>query len=123
VKNKKATVVKKALTKMLLPVKSHIKTITSDNGKEFAKHEFVAKQLNIDYYFCHPYSSWERGLNENTNGLIRQFFPKGSDFITITKTKVKKVQENLNNRPRKILGYKTPTEVFYAKINKVKDSA
>jgi len=101
---------------MMESVKGNIFTITSDNGKEFAKHEEVSQALNADFYFCHPYSSWERGLNENTNGLIRQFFPKGSEFISITDEQVLAVQNNLNFRPRKTLGFKTPNEIFHATI-------
>jgi IS30 family transposase len=90
-----------------------VKTITSDNGREFAHHQRIAQQLKADFYFAHPYSSWERGLNENTNGLVRQYFPKKSDFSKITGRQLKKVVERLNNRPRKTLGYKTPNEVFF----------
>jgi IS30 family transposase len=90
-----------------------VKTITSDNGREFAFHQKIAQQLNADFYFAHPYASWERGLNENTNGLVRQYFPKKSDFSKITVREIKKVVERLNNRPRKTLGYKTPNEVFF----------
>ncbi|MBT5635526.1 MAG: IS30 family transposase [Gammaproteobacteria bacterium] len=90
-------------------------TITADNGKEFAHHEKVAKALECDYYFAHPYSSWERGLNENTNGLIRQYFPKGSRFEEVTERMVKRAKGQLNRRPRKTLGYGTPTEVFFGK--------
>lgn len=88
-------------------------TITSDNGREFAHHQRIAQQLKADFYFAHPYSSWERGLNENTNGLVRQYFPKKSDFSKITERQINKVVERLNNRPRKTLGYKTPNEVFF----------
>lgn len=88
------------------------KTLTSDNGKEFASHELVSKALKVDYYFAHPFSAWERGTNENTNGLIRQYFPKHSAFTTITHEEVKAVMEKLNNRPRKCLGFKTPNEVY-----------
>jgi len=116
ISHKKSSLVETALIEMLLPLKQWIHTITSDNGKEFAAHENIATSLNIDYYFCHPYSSWERGLNENTNGLIRQFFPKGSEFTHITQAKIIEAQNNLNYRPRKTLGYKTPAEVFYATI-------
>jgi len=90
-----------------------VKTITSDNGREFAQHQEVAAQLSADFYFAHPYSSWERGLNENTNGLVRQYFPKKSDFSKITDKQVNKVVARLNQRPRKTLGYKTPNEVFF----------
>lgn len=116
ISSKKSEEVKVALISMMESVKGNIFTITSDNGKEFAKHEEVSQALNADFYFCHPYSSWERGLNENTNGLIRQFFPKGSEFISITDEQVLAVQNNLNFRPRKTLGFKTPNEIFHATI-------
>ena len=123
IKSKQAPLVEEALIEMLLPLKQWIHTITSDNGKEFALHKNITQKLNCGYYFCHPYSSWERGLNENTNGLIRQFFPKGSSFTKITQKDILDVQNNLNYRPRKRLGYKTPAEVFFAKILKELDSA
>jgi len=123
ISHKKSVFVQTALTEMMLPFKSWLHTITSDNGKEFAKHEKIADTLDIDFFFCHPYSSWERGLNENTNGLIRQFFPKGSDFTTITQTQVLEAQNRLNYRPRKTLGYKSPAEVFYGKIFELEQSA
>lgn len=74
-------------------------TITSDNGREFAGHCQVAQALSAKFYFAHPYSSWERGLNENTNGLVRQYFPKQYDFTTISDAEVEQVCERLNNRP------------------------
>jgi len=88
------------------------KTLTSDNGKEFANHEQVAGRLKIDYFFAHPFSAWERGTNENTNGLVRQYFPKHSAFNIITQDHVTAVMDKLNNRPRKCLGFKTPQEVY-----------
>jgi transposase, IS30 family len=90
-----------------------VHTITSDNGREFAQHQRIAQQLQADFYFAHPYASWERGLNENTNGLVRQYFPKKSEFSKISDRQIKEVEERLNNRPRKTLGYKTPNEVFF----------
>ncbi len=90
-----------------------VKTITSDNGREFAHHQQIGQQLSADFYFAHPYHSWERGLNENTNGLVRQYFPKKSEFSKITDRQITKVEERLNHRPRKTLGYKTPNEVFF----------
>jgi IS30 family transposase len=90
-----------------------VKTITSDNGREFAWHQEVARQLRAGFYFAHPYASWERGVNENTNGLVRQYFPKKSDFSKITGQQLKRIVERLNQRPRKTLGYKTPNEVFF----------
>ncbi len=106
-----AELVAQAMTVQLAPLQ--VKTITSDNGREFAKHQSIAQQLKADFYFAHPYSSWERGLNENTNGLVRQYFPKKHDFVTITDREINRVMERLNNRPRKTLGYKTPNEVFF----------
>jgi IS30 family transposase len=105
--------VKEAVLALLKPLSEHVHTITSDNGKEFARHEAIAEALNADFYFAHPYASWERGLNENTNGLIRQYFPKGSDFTTITQKDIQAVMDKLNNRPRKCLGMKTPNQVFF----------
>ena len=90
----------------------HLLTITADNGKEFAKHQEIAEKLEISFYFCKPYHSWERGANENTNGLIRQYIPKGTDLSGITDEFVGWVENKLNNRPRKRLGYLTPNEKF-----------
>ncbi len=89
-----------------------VHTVTFDNGKEFSGHEKMAEKLNCKVYFADPYSSWQRGLNENTNGLIRQYFPKGSCFKGIKAKDVKNVENALNNRPRKTLGYLTPNEVY-----------
>lgn len=93
-----------------------VQTITSDNGKEFSEHEEIAKTLQANFYFCHPYSSWERGVNENTNGLIRQYFPKHKEFATITELEMKEAQEKLNHRPRKTLGYLTPHEAYLKEL-------
>jgi IS30 family transposase len=89
------------------------KTMTYDNGKEMAEHELLAKNSKIKVYFAHPYSPWERPTNENTNGLIRDYFPKGTDFNTITPERLKEVQHQLNERPRKVLNWYTPKEVFH----------
>ena len=96
----------------LQPIKDLIHTITADNGKKFAKHLEIAKELEISFYFYKPYHSWERGANENTNGLIRQYIPKGTDFCGITDEFACWVEDKLNNRPRKRLGYLTPNEKF-----------
>ncbi len=103
---------KDAIIKRLEPIKKHVLTLTADNGKEFASHGKISESLDADFYFCHPYHSWERGLNENTNGLVRQYFPKGMDFGTITQADVQRVEDLLNNRPRKTLNYHSPNEVF-----------
>jgi IS30 family transposase len=117
--DKKAITVAVALNKLLMPFKNQIHTITSDNGKEFAEHEMVSKELGIKYYFADPYSSWQRGSNENFNGLVRDYFPKKTKFATITDAEVKKVSEALNQRPRKRLGFQTPSEVFNFLTEKV----
>ena len=115
---KEASGVTKAIIELLQPIKDVIHTITSDNGKEFAFHNEVSNNLNIDFYFCNPYSSWQRGLNENTNGLIRRYIPKKTDFTTVSYEEIIMIQNSLNNRPRKTLGYKTPSEVFYKEITR-----
>ena len=91
-------------------------TITADNGKEFAGHEKVKAALNADMYFAHPYCSWGRGLNGNTNGLIRQYFTQGSRFENITDGDVEAVMNKPDHRPRKTLNYKTPHAVFFAEL-------
>jgi len=113
VERKTAEAVSHAMTDLLKPYRRKVHTITSDNGREFAGHEAISKQLKADFYFAHPYASWERGTNENTNGLIRQYFPKERDFTTITQQEIDMAMERLNNRPRKRLGYQTPNQVFF----------
>lgn len=119
VESKKAEEVTKALISMLTPLKPITKTITSDNGKEFAYHKEVSESLDTDFYFAHPYSSWERGLNEHTNGLIRQYLPKKTDFTQVCKEEIITIQDKLNHRPRKVLNYQTPYEVFFKEFAKV----
>lgn len=93
-------------------LKDKVKTITFDNGLEFAQHERIAAALDADIYFANPYCSWERGANENVNGLIRQYFPKGTDFNDVTDVEIEAVMERLNNRPRETRGFKSPNELF-----------
>jgi IS30 family transposase len=112
VKRKTAQSVSNAIINLLSPFSKQVHTLTSDNGKEFADHKNIADKLNAKFYFAHPYASWERGLNENTNGLIRQYFPKGRDFTSITQKEINQAMNKLNNRPRKCLGMKTPNQVF-----------
>ena len=112
VERKTAQAVSQAMIELLKPYRKKVHTITSDNGREFAWHEKIAKKLKADFYFAHTYSSWERGTNENTNGLIRQYFPKNWDFTTITQQEIDTAMNRLNNRPRKRLEYKTPSQVF-----------
>jgi len=96
----------------MLKVLTH--TITSDHGKEFADHQRIAEGLHAAIYFAHPYSAWERATKENTNGLIRQYFPKKRDFSTITMDEILYATKRLNNRPGKCLGFKTPNQVFFS---------
>ena len=112
-KDRKSKTVRIGLAKELNQLNSKFrKTFTYDNGSEMAEHKKLTKQTGMQVYFAHPYSAWERGTNENTNGLIRRYFPKGTDFNNVTEDQLKTVQDKLNNRPRKILGYKTPEELM-----------
>lgn len=112
VDRKTAEEVEAALERRLEQDRDKVLTITADNGKEFAGHSRLSKALDAAFYFARPYHSWERGLNEHTNGLVRQYFPKGTDFRAVTDAEVQVVEDLLNARPRKALGYRTPLEVF-----------
>ena len=114
VPSKHADGVTEAIITMLKPYIGELHTITFDNGKEFSYHEQIADALDVDTYFAHPYHSWERGLNENHNGLIRQYLPKDQPLEKVTTKQVIDIQTRLNKRPRKLLGYKTPEEVYEA---------
>jgi IS30 family transposase len=111
-KNKTTTAVITSINQHMLPIANLVHTITLDNGKEFSLHGAMSTMLDADVYFAKPYHSWERGLNENTNGLVRQYFPKKIPFDKITHHDLQRVVRKLNNRPRKCLGYKTTFEVF-----------
>ncbi|MBI5798524.1 MAG: IS30 family transposase [Candidatus Yonathbacteria bacterium] len=112
-KNKTAEDVRKAFAKEAKKLPSQMRcSMTYDQGTEMAQHKLFTKETQMQVYFCHPASPWERGTNENTNGIIRQFFPKGTDFSRISRREVKHVQHLLNGRPRRVLGYATPYEVF-----------
>lgn len=113
---KHATLLAQIAVKGMQELSAMVHTITLDNGLEFAHHEQIAAGLEADIYFAHPYSSWERGINENTNGLIRQYFPKGTDFRLVTDQQIKSVMHRLNNRPRKTRDYKTPNELFMGQL-------
>ncbi len=102
----------RAAVRALKAHKDRVHTITMDNGKEFYQHTKITKALKAETYFCRPYHSWEKGLNENTNGLIRQYFPKQTDFRNISDREIRRVQDELNHRPRKTLGYETPSVLF-----------
>jgi len=112
VNSKSAGEVTKATIELLRPYKDVVHTITADNGKEFSHHEAISAALSADVYFAHPYSSWERGLNENTNGLIRQYFPKKTDFKKVSQAEVDRAINRLNSRPRKDLYFSTPDQLM-----------
>ena len=111
--DRKANSISRAILSGAEPMRESFMTVTCDNGKEFASHEELSSKLGADWYFAHPYHSWERGLCENTNGLIRQYFPKGMDFAALTQEDANRVMDKLNNRPRECLGFKTPNQVFF----------
>lgn len=108
-----ANLVADATISLLQPFTDLVHTITGDNGKEFAEHVRIAETLKANFYFAHPYSAWERGTNENTNGLVRQYFPKKIDFSKVARSETKVVVDRLNHRPRKCLDFKSPCEVFF----------
>ena len=109
---KHADLLAQAAIKGMKALKDQIDTITFDNGLEFSAHEKIAHALDADIYFAHPYSSWERGINENTNGLIRQYFPKGTDFNVVSAKAIQYVMDRLNNRPRRTRDCRSPNELF-----------
>jgi len=109
---KEALPVASCIISALKPSIDKVHTMTFDNGKEFAHHELISELLESQSYFAHPYHSWERGLNENTNGLLRQYFPKGSSFDQVTEAELQRVEDLLNSRPRKSLDWKTPNDIF-----------
>jgi IS30 family transposase len=111
-KNRSATALNEAVLALLEPMRNLVHTITSDNGSEFSYHEVIAQQLDARFYFAHPYSAWERGTNENANGLIRQYFPKRRVFSTISDEELALVMNRINNRPRKCLAMQTPNQVL-----------
>jgi IS30 family transposase len=108
-----ADLVADATISVLSPFADFVHTITGDNGKEFAEHVRIAEALKANFYFAHPYSAWERGTNENTNGLVRQYFPKKTNFSKVALSETKVAVDRLNHRPRKCLDFKTPFEVFF----------
>jgi IS30 family transposase len=112
-KNKDAYRVRIAFAKAIKNIPRHLKkSLTYDRGTEMAQHKLFTQNTKIQVYFCDPHSPWQRGTNENTNGLIRQYFPKKTDFKTVSKKQIQLVQDQLNDRPRKVLEYYKPDEVF-----------
>jgi IS30 family transposase len=108
----------KAVVRLLAPYKEKVLSITADNGSEFAYHKYISQKLKTDFYFAHPYSSWERGLNEYTNKLIRQYIPKKTDFNDYNEQYIFEVNMKINSRPRKNLGFKTPIKVLLDNFDK-----
>ena len=120
-RKKDAVSVSLAFAKAFKRIPNHFKkTLTYDRGSEMSAHRFFTEETGIKVYFADPHAPWQRGTNENTNGLIRQYFPKGTDFSLVTRAKIKAAEESLNTRPRKVLGYYTPSESFYSLITKKK---
>ena len=119
INRKTSHTVKTAISELVKGIKERFITMTVDNGREFAGHKEIASKLDVDVYFAHPYHPWERGLNENTNGLLRQYYPKKTDLRKVSIEHVLHVQHMLNNRPRKLLNFLTPDEVFNHRSYKV----
>lgn len=119
IEQRTADLVYKATIALLEPYAPMIKTITSDNGKEFALFEKIAENLDVDFYFANPYHSWERGANENLNGLVRQYIPKKTDFATLTDEFISNIETKLNKRPRKRFGFINPNQKMSQLINQV----
>jgi len=113
VERRTAQAVQEAITHLLKPWKSQVHTLTADNGKEFAGHQDISHILQADFFFAHPYAAWERGSNENMNGLLRQYFPKARDFDTISEEEIEAVMFKLNHRPRKCLAFNSPFQEFF----------
>ena len=119
VNRKTSDQVSAAIIKRLKPLAWRVKTITYDNGKEFAEHKFIDASLGSKAYFADPFASWQRGSNENYNGLLRQYIPKKRRLSTVTDEELKMIEDRLNHRPRKRLGFKTPHQVFHESLNRV----
>ena len=119
VSNKTSELVSSAIVDKLQPLAVRVKTLTFDNGKEFAGHVYIDEQLKSTAYFARPFASWERGSNENLNGLLRQYVPKKRAMSTVTEEEIRMIQNRLNNRPRKRHGFQTPAEVFHQSLKRV----
>ncbi len=115
VEQRTAQAVQETIISLLKPYKEYVHTLTADNGKEFADHQVISEVLNADFFFAHPYSAWERGSNENMNGLLRQYFPKSRDFSNISENEIESVMLKLNHRPRKCLAFNSPLKEFFKK--------
>ena len=114
---KNARSLAKCVVNMLIPFKKNIHSITADNGSEFAEHQMIAKKLQADFFFADPYSSWQRGINENTNKLIRQYIPKKQSFDKYNNQDIKQIQYKINRRPREKLNFYAPKDLFFSSLN------
>ena len=114
VERRTAALVRDTVMDLRHPVADRTHTVTGDNGKEFAEHERIAQDLDVDFFFAHPYAAWERGANENMNGLVRQYIPKDRELTSVTENELEQIMIKLNHRPRKCLDFKSPYEVFFA---------
>ena len=117
VKEKTSSLVTQKIIELLMPWKLHLHTITADNGAEFTKFETIAENLDIAFFFAKPYQSWQRGSNENLNRLVRQYFPKGTDFDKVDPKQVAFVENQINHRPRKRYNFRSPIEMFNQKLH------
>jgi IS30 family transposase len=113
VSRRTAELVGEAVIGLLQPHAEHAHTLTGDNGKEFAEHEHIARELEVDFFFAHPHAAWERGTNENANGLVRQYIPKKRDFSSVDDIELELIMSKVNHRPRKCLDFSSPHEVFF----------
>ena len=114
---KNAKKLTKTVVKLLTAYINHVHTITGDNGTEFAEHKTIAKKLKTSFFFTNPYASWEKGLIENTNKLVRQYIPKKTNFNNLNELQIKEIQYKINNRPRKNLNFYSPKEILYRYLN------
>jgi len=119
VTRKTSEAVRDAIVQSLEPFKARVSTLTFDNGLEFARHGEIDHALESTSYFADPYASWQRGTNENTNGLVRQYLPRSRPFNTVTDAELAMIMSRLNHRPRKRLNWKTPHQVFMQSFNRV----
>lgn len=122
VDSKSAAAVAEATIEMLRPFKGLVNSITSDNGKEFAEHKRIARELETEFYFADPYASYQRGANENANGLLRQYVPKGTDLRMVTERSIKAYQQRINERPRKRLGFIQADVIFKEQLQRIRAS-
>ena len=113
---KNAKELTKVVVQLLYAYINRVHSITGDNGTEFADHQSIAKLLKTQFFFTHPYSAWEKGLIENTNKLIRQYIPKGTNLNTLNKQQIKEIQHKINSRPRKKLNFNSPKEIFFLNL-------